>query len=224
MAKLLLVDDDQVLSRLIKTEMEKLGWMVETAYTYKDGRQLLECFAFDIIVLDWSLPDGTGLTLCQNFRANGGTTPIIFLTGRNDIDSKESGLDSGGDEFLSKPFDIRELLAHVRAIQRRPASYIQSTLCVRGITLDTKMSRLVSNDIDIKLSPTELALLEFLYRNQDQIFSGADLFKKVWPTNREANDDTIRVHMHILRRKLSVAGLRDFIKTVRGSGYTLESR
>ncbi|MBA4027036.1 MAG: hypothetical protein C0473_02225 [Cyanobacteria bacterium DS3.002] len=224
MAKLLIVDDDQILTSLIKQEMEKQGWMVETAYTFNDGRQFLECFSFDLIVLDWSLPDGTGLTLCRNFRRAGGTTPVIFLTGRNDIDSKESGLDSGGDEFLTKPFDIRELLAHVRAIQRRPTHFIQDALIVKGITLDTRLSRLTGDEIDVKLSPTELALLEYLFRHQDQIFSGADLFRKVWPANREVQDDTIRVHLHILRRKLAVVGLKDFIKTVRGSGYILESR
>lgn len=224
MPKILLVDDDQMLSKMLKAELEAQSWHVEYADNYGDGKQLLEQFKYDLILLDWSLPDGTGFDLCKHFRALGGTTPVIFLTGKNDIDSKEAGLDIGADDYLTKPFDVRELMARVRSLQRRPSGFLQKGLTINGVELDTKSSQIVYGNHRIRLSQTELGILEFFFRNPNRLVSSVELFESVWPSDTDVREDTVRVHILILRRKLDLAGLKEMIKTVRGSGYILEAQ
>jgi Response regulators consisting of a CheY-like receiver domain and a winged-helix DNA-binding domain len=224
MPKVLLVDDDLVLSKMLKQELEAQSWHVEHADCCGDGKQLLEQFKYDLILLDWSLPDGTGFDLCKHFRSLGGTTPVIFLTGKNDIDSKEAGLDIGADDYLTKPFDVRELMARVRSLLRRPSGFLQKGLTINGVELDTKSSQIVYGNHRIRLSQTELAILEFFFRNPNRLVPSVELFEAVWPSDTDVREDTVRVHILILRRKLDLAGLKEMIKTVRGSGYILEAQ
>ncbi len=223
MSKLLLIEDDQPLANLLKSELESAGWQVETAHNFGDGWQLLNNFQFDMVLLDWDLPDGSGLKLCREHRAKGGTTPIIFLTGKTDVDSKESGLDTGADDYITKPFDVREILARIRSVQRRPRHFLQSDLNLNGAVLDLKLGTISHSDQTLRLSPTELSILEFFFRHPNQLFSGADLFARVWASDADVKEDTVRVHMHILRKKLAPLGLKELIKTVRASGYILEA-
>lgn len=223
MSKLLLIEDDKPLATLLKSELESAGWQVECAHTYGDGWQLLKNFHFDMVLLDWDLPDGSGLKLCRDFRLDGGTTPIIFLTGKTDIDSKEIGLDTGADDYVTKPFDLREILARIRSVQRRPRHILHKDLEINGARLDIKVGTITHQNHTLRLSPTELTILEFFFRHPDEIFSGADLFARVWASDADAKEDTVRVHMHILRKKLAPLGLKELIKTVRASGYILET-
>jgi DNA-binding response OmpR family regulator len=223
MSKLLIIDDDVSLADLVKSALQTAGWQVELAHNYGDGWQLLTNFPFDMVLLDWDLPDGTGLKLCREFRSNGGTTPIIFMTGKGDIDSKLSGLDTGADDYITKPFDVREILARMQVIQRRPSHILQKELNINGAALDLKLGSLAFKNQTIKLSPTEVSILEFFFRHPDELFSGADVFARIWSSDAEVSNDTIRVHMHILRKKLAPLGLKDCIKTVRPAGYKLES-
>ncbi len=170
MSKLLIIDDDVSLAGLVKSASESAGWQVELAFNYGDGWQLLNNFPFDMVLLDWDLPDATGLKLCQEFRKSGGTTPIIFMTGKSDMDSKLAGLDTGADDYITKPFDTREVLARMQAIQRRPKALLQQGLVINGAELDLKVSTLRFNGQSLKLSPTELSILEFFFRHPDQIF------------------------------------------------------
>lgn len=222
-SKLLIIDDDKMLADLVKTQLQDAGWTVETAYNFGDGWQLLNNFPFDMVLLDWDLPEQSGLQLCKEYRDGGGVTPIIFMTGKSDIDSKLAGLNTGADDYITKPFDIREIIARINALQRRPKHVLQKELNINGASLDIKVSTLSFKNQTIKLSPTEVSILEFFFRHPDQLFSGADLFASVWASDAEANNDTIRVHMHLLRKKLAPLGLKECIKTVRPAGYILES-
>lgn len=163
------------------------------------------------------------MKLCRDFRLDGGTTPIIFLTGKTDIDSKEIGLDTGADDYVTKPFDLREILARIRSVQRRPRHILHKDLEINGARLDIKVGTITHQNHTLRLSPTELTILEFFFRHPDEIFSGADLFARVWASDADAKEDTVRVHMHILRKKLAPLGLKELIKTVRASGYILET-
>ncbi len=223
MSKLLVIDDDSELSALVKSALQSAGWQVELAFNYGDGLQLLNNFAFDMVLLDWDLPDGTGLKLCREYRESGGTTPIIFMTGKSDIDSKLAGLETGADDYITKPFDTREILARMHAIQRSPKALLQNDLIINGAELDLKLGRIIFKGKSVSLSPTEVSIFEFFFRHPDQLFSGADLFKRIWSSDAEVNNDTIRVHMHILRKKLAPLGLKECIKTVRPAGYILET-
>jgi DNA-binding response OmpR family regulator len=222
MAKLLVVDDDVVLLQTLKEQLEANSWNVETAKNCGDAMQLLNNFGYDLVILDWSMPDGAGPDVCAQYRANGGASPVLFLTGKSDIDSKVKGLGLG-DDYLTKPFDIRELVARVGALLSRPAQFSPRDLELSGVKLDSKSLHMTYQGKTTRITQTEFSILEFFFRRPNQIISAVKLFESVWPSDTQVNDDTVRVHMHILRRKLALAGLKDLIKTVRGSGYILET-
>lgn len=223
MPKLLLIDDDIELSNVLKDELVKALWAVELAHNGRDGLQLLQNFEYDLVVLDWQMPDLNGLEVLAQYRKGGGNTPVIFLTGEQSVESKEKGLDCGADDYLTKPFDVREFMARIRSLYRRPRELMQGSLNMHGAELSIKTKRLLWQDKEIKLSTTECSILEFLMRHPDHLFSGAELFKRVWPSDTDAREDTVRVHMHVLRRKLKLAGAPELVKTVKGSGYILKS-
>lgn len=223
MAKVLLIDDDVELSKILADELTRANWTVETAHDGGDGLQLLSNFAYDLVVLDWNMPVMDGLQVLTRYRAQGGTTPVIFLTGEQTIENKEQGLDAGADDYLTKPFNLREFMARVRSLHRRPRDLVQETLQFHGCELDTRVRQLKFGGKEIKLSSTECAILEYMMRHPDNLVSGADLFKRVWPADSDAREDTVRVHMHVLRRKLNLAGAPELISTVKGSGYILKS-
>jgi len=198
------------------------GWIVEIANNGGDALQLLNNFKYDFILLDWNLPDISGVQICRQFREQGGTTPIILLTGRHSIEDKESGLDSGGDDYLTKPFDVRELLARMRTIQRRPARFVLSELSINGVVLNLKLRCVSCGEKTTKLSAIECNLMEFLFRNSNEYFSSAKLFTSVWPSDTDSSDETVKVHMSVLRRKLALIGAEELIKTERKLGYIIE--
>jgi two-component system OmpR family response regulator len=222
MAKLLIVDDDPVLLQMLKEHLQAQSWSVEVATNCGDALQLLNNFGYDLVILDWSLPDGQGPDVCAQYRAQGGSSPVLFLTGKSDMDSKVHGL-GVGDDYLTKPFDIRELIARVAALLSRPAQFTSRNLEINGVKLDANSLHVIYSGKPIRISQTEFSILEYFFRRPNQIISSVKLFESVWPSDTQVNDDTVRVHMHILRRKLALAGLKDFIKTVRGSGYILEA-
>jgi len=223
MAKVLLVDDDINLAELLKPALEAEGWTVELAFNGKDGLQLMQNFRYDLVLLDWQMPDMQGIEVLERYRADGGDMAVIFLTGRREIEHKESGLDTGADDYLTKPFDVRELMARMRSMQRRAGNTFQKSLQQNGVDLDNKTRVLRYQDKELKLSATEFAILEFFFRHPNQLFSSAEVFDRVWPSETEAKADTIRVHLHVLRRKLNLAGVPELVKTVKGSGYILET-
>ena len=224
MSKVLIVDDDVELASVVDTMLKDAGWTTEKVYTGADALQFLTNFKFDLIVLDWNLPDMTGIKICQDFRASGGATPIIFLTGRNTPPDKELGFDSGGDEYITKPFDSRELLARVRAMMRRPAHLSAESLLINGVQLDPKGKRLIAVEKTVQLSSTEFAIIEFLFKNAGTFYTAGQLFEALWPTETESTSEVVRVHIKVLRRKLELLGLDDVIKTVRGAGYIVEQQ
>lgn len=222
MAKILLVEDDSELADKLKFWFTSQGEILEHVSSGEDGLQVLGNFAFDLILLDWTLPGISGLDLCKQYRKSGGTTPVIFLTGRGDINSKEQGLDYGADDYLVKPFDVRELAARIRSVMRRPSSLLPSEVRIGNVVLDTKTRILTVDEGTSRLMPREAALLEYLMRHPNRIFGSKDLLNAVWPSDAEASSETVRSWMRNLRQKLSAAGKEDFIKTIPGSGYLIE--
>jgi DNA-binding response OmpR family regulator len=145
-----------------------------------------------------------------------------MLTGHDSVPDKEKGLDTGADDYLTKPFHLRELSARVKALVRRYAVQYDSVLKTRSIELDTKSKRVTKNGDEIKLQPQELALLEFFLRNPNDIFSIEALFSRVWPSDLEASPDTVRVCITRLRTKLDTPGLPSIIRTVHRLGYQID--
>jgi DNA-binding response OmpR family regulator len=222
MDKLLIVEDEKAISQELKKFLEPHGWHVEVASTGSDGMQLLGNFQYDFVLLDWNLPDMSGVEICRRFRAQGGTTPIIFLTGRNTIDEKEEGLNAGGDDYMTKPYDVRELLARIRTVRRRPRELASPRLIAHGFELNPYLKTLVAPNGTAQLTALESHILEYLMRNRNRYFSSADLFEAIWPSDSDSSPDTVRVLITLLRRKLDQIGAKDLIKTVRRLGYIID--
>ena len=224
MSKLLIVDDDVELTKHLKESIANYGWSVEAVHTGLDASQMLESFGFDMVLLDWDLPDITGIDVCRAFRQRGKTTPVIFITGKDELNALENALDIGADDYITKPFELRELMARIRSLQRRASGLATSDLIIGDAKLDKKSRKLYFGSVEVKLTALENELVEYLMRHPNQIFSSADLFNAVWSSDTESTVDTVRVHIRILRRKLGLSGHADFVKTVLGSGYVIESK
>jgi OmpR-family two-component system manganese-sensing response regulator len=221
-AKILVVEDELDLAERLRDWLTSEGHTFEGAVSGEDALQLLTHFAYDVVLLDWNLPGLTGLDVCKQYRQSGGQSSIIFLTGKSDIPSKEQGLDFGADDYLTKPFDLRELSARIRTVMRRPMGLLKDELKIGDVSLDVKSRTLYVNKEPIHLTPKESALLEFLMRHPNRTHGAKNLLQSVWASDREATTDTVRSWMRLLRHKLSGVGLNDFIKTVSGSGYMIQ--
>lgn len=221
MAKILLVDDDQALVETLCEQLKANGYICEACFNGEDALQLLGNFHHDLIVLDWSLPGLSGKEVCQKFRKNGGQAPIIFLTGQGDIEFKEAGLDAGADDYLVKPFEVRELLARAKTLlKRRPLTNLEK-LTVDGMTLNVAAMTISLSTKVVSLRPKEVSLLEYLMKNANKVYSAQQLLTGVWPSDSEATTGSVRVWIKYLREKLAEVGRPDLIETVGKSGYTI---
>jgi DNA-binding response OmpR family regulator len=220
-AKLLIVEDDLEFADVLSIWLETQGYLVEKASNGEDALQLLSAFKYDLLIFDWELPGVTGVDVCQTFRKQGGTTPILFLTGKADVDSKVTGLETGADDYMCKPIDFRELGARLRTLLRRPSGLHASVLKAAGITLDTDTHRVKVSDVEVSLSPREYSLLEYLMRHTNKSFSSKALLDSVWTSDSAMSEDTVRSTMRGLRKKITLDGTECAIKTVAGYGYTI---
>lgn len=219
MAKILVVEDEADVRETLCDWLTTEKYLVESTASGADALQLLQQFPFDVIVLDWQLPDLTGPEVLKRFRADGGKTPVIFLTGRNDIVSKTTGLDAGADDYLTKPVALPELSARIRVCLRRSTG--SQSLIIGNVTVETE-NRMVTVDGErIHLTTKEYRLLEFLMRHPKQTFGARDLLNHVWPSDAEIMESTVRVCVKTLRTKISSNG-NCILKTILGSGYIID--
>jgi len=225
MAKILLVEDDTDLATMIAEWLSFEHHSVEVVHTGRDGMDRLRLCQYDCIILDWSLPEMTGLDICKNYRSNKGTAPIIMLTGKGSISEKEAGLDSGADDYLTKPFNMKELSARLRALIRRSAGGTSNILKVGELTVDPGKYRVIKNGKEIQLLPREFALLEFFMRHPDEVFSGDALLQRVWHSESDATSEAIRTCIKRLRQKLDADADDDnsIIQTIPRVGYRLRT-
>jgi len=223
MTKLLLIEDDEQLADQLSKWLVEQNYLCEHAPSGEDGLQLLSTFQYDLVILDWELPGKSGLDVCREYRKSGGKTPILFLTGMGDISFKEAGLDSGADDYLTKPFEVRELGARLRSLLRRPNTLIVQELKVNGVVLEVENRSVSNGDKSARLMPTECAVLEYLMRHPDQSFSTKALLDAVWTSQSEASEESVRTCMKTLRFKLGKIDKKDLIKTVLGAGYSISS-
>jgi DNA-binding response OmpR family regulator len=223
MAKVLLVDDDVRLSAVVDDFLTGEGYEIECQSRGLDGWAKMLASDYDLIILDWNLPDTTGLDLCKRFRAEGRYTPVLLLTGRDKTADKIEGLDAGADDFLTKPFNMHELSARARALLRRfqtyPINNKTEALSAGDLVLDRKSRSVIRGESKILLLPKEFALLEFFMLNPEQAFSANEILDKVWSEENETSPDTVRVHITKLRGKLGGSLDDSPIKTLHRVGY-----
>lgn len=225
MAKILLVEDDTDLATMIAEWLSFEHHQVEMVHTGRDGMDRLRLCQYDAIILDWTLPEMTGLEICQSYRSSKGTSPIIMLTGKGSVSEKELGLDSGADDYLTKPFNMKELSARLRALIRRSAGGTSNVLKVGDMTVDPAKYRVIKNGKEIQLLPREFALLEFFMRHPDEVFSGDALLQRVWHSESDATSEAIRTCIKRLRQKLDADAddENSIIQTIPRVGYRLRS-
>ena len=221
MAKILIVEDDRTMADLLKQTLEMEKHSVELTDNGETGLELLKNYQFDAAIVDWEMPILDGVEMVRRFRDAGGFTPILFLTARSSVPEKEMGLDAGADDYLTKPFALRELSARVRSLLRRTAPTKTSQLRCGPIVLDTVTGEVTREGELVTLLPQEFALLEFFLRHPNQLFPGNALLNHVWSTGSETTEVGVRTCITRLRKKLSVEGQESVIHTVHGQGYKL---
>lgn len=221
MAKILFVEDDKSLALSIQDHLELDKHRVEHVENGEDALAYLDVNTYDLIILDVGLPGISGVEVCNKFRNRGGKTPILMLTANNTLQDKESGFSAGVDDYLTKPFHIKELLLRLKALLRRPTELISDNLTAGALTLDRAKYAAILHGNTIRLSPTEYALLEFLMRHPGRTFSQDELLEKVWSSASERTADTIRTCIRKLRAKIDLPGKPSIIENLHGIGYRL---
>jgi DNA-binding response OmpR family regulator len=223
-AKILLVEDDQDLAKTIADFLSREKHNVEIVHDGLDGAEMLKFDSFDVLVLDWDLPGLSGVEILARYRAAGGKAPTIMLTGRQKVDEKEEGFESGADDYLTKPFSLRELAARIRALLRRPVQLVSDVLTVRDITLDPEKHRVTKGGAEVKLTPKDFSLLEFFMRHPDELFAAETIVSRVWLQNEEASPDALRVAIRRLRKAFGETGEagESVIENVSKMGYRLK--
>lgn len=225
MAKILVVEDDVDFALTVEHALTTSNHTVEMAHDGESAMEYLRQGQYDVIILDWQLPDIEGIEILSKFRARGGATPVLMLTGKSQIKDKEAGLDGGADDYLTKPFDARELVARVRALLRRQIVAPSSSLSMHDIVLDSTKHRLTKGGKDVHLQPRDFALLEFLMRHPDEIFSTDALLTRVWHQDSEASSAGLRAAIVRIRKAIDDdgEGTKSLIENVARVGYRMRN-
>jgi DNA-binding response OmpR family regulator len=221
MAKILLVEDDKNLALLIKDGVSFENHIIDVAYDGQQGLDILRIAQYDMIILDWDLPKISGLEILQELRSKGLHTPVLMLTGKSLIVDKERGFQSGADDYLTKPFHLKELSARIGALLRRPSQIACNDLTIGSLVIDLAHHKVSRDGVEIPLARLEFAVLEFLIRNKGQIFSNEVLLERVWPVDSERTPQSVRTLVKKLRAKIDGDGA-SIIQNVHGVGYKFE--
>ena len=219
--RLLLVEDDPELATVLTSGFREQGIDVVHAATFSAGRTLAVMGGYDIVLLDVMLPGGSGFDLCRIIRDRGVETPILMLTARDAVDDRVAGLEVGADDYLTKPFAFRELLARVRALSRRVPSLMPRKVAIADLEVDLSARRAVRAGKQIELTAKEFALLEFLATHKDIVVDRAAITAHVWDENHDPFTNVLEVLVRRLRRKIDDDFEPKLIHTLRGAGYRL---
>ena len=229
--QILLVDDEAELTEPLSRFLSREGYRVEVAADGETGLILAQQKDYDLLILDWMLPHRSGLVICQELRSQGKITPVLFLTAKDTVDDRVSGLDAGADDYLVKPFELRELLARVRALLRREVAPLASSspaceptvsagrLKVGDLELDSENQVVHHRGRTISLSEKESQLLTYFLHHPCQLLSHEQIYQTLWTTSEQPSSNVLAALIRLLRRKIEVEGEPPLIQTVYGKGY-----
>lgn len=221
--KILLVEDDERILVPLVEALSDRHYAVDTATDGLAGWELIQTFPYDLVVLDLMLPKLDGISLCHQLRQAGYAMPVLILTARDTSNDKVTGLDVGADDYVIKPFDLKELLARIRALLRRGNGAISPVLIWGELQLDPATCKVTYGDRLLALTPKEYSLLELLLRHNGHILNRDDILDHLWSSEEPPGQETVKVHIRGLRQKLkAVDATNDFIETVYGLGYRLK--
>ncbi|MEO0349861.1 MAG: two-component system response regulator RppA [Cyanobacteria bacterium P01_A01_bin.15] len=229
--KILLVDDEVELTEPLSRVLQREGYSVKVAHDGETGYGLATDSEFNLLILDWMMPGVSGIEMCRRLRSQHLTTPVLFLTAKDTLDDRVEGLDAGGDDYLVKPFELRELLARVRALLRRPPIREEpqaTTLQYEDLTLDSanqiaKRGGPPLPERTIELSEKEAQLLAYLMRHPDRLLTHQQIYDAVWGTHTQPSSNALAAQMRLLRRKVEHEHEATLIHTVYGKGYRFGS-
>jgi DNA-binding response OmpR family regulator len=219
--QILIVEDDQKLARQLQKGLAEQGHTVKLAFEGHEGLHSAQSEVFDVFVLDVMLPVIDGFSLVRRLRAAGSVTPILLLTARDTAEDIVMGLDAGADDYLTKPFSFKVLLARLRALSRRKQVEPTTDLRIADLVLDPAKHEVKRAGVPIPLTPTEFDFLELLLRNSGRVLTRNRLIEAVWGNERDVESNTVDVFIRQLRAKVEPAGSSKLIHTIRGIGYTL---
>ena len=222
--KIFIIEDETSIIKLVQHNLEKEGFIVSSSENGNEGLKQLKKFEPNLLLLDWMLPDLSGIEICKHIRKDNKfkTLPIIMLTAKGEDEDKIKGLESGVDDYLTKPFSFKELLARIKAVLRRSnPEIVSNNLQFEDLLLDRIEKRVFRNNLEVKLGPTEFRLLEFFLMNPKRVYSRDQILENVWPNNINVESRTIDVHIRRLRQSINTDNKKELIRTVRASGYSL---
>jgi two-component system, OmpR family, response regulator len=221
--KILVIEDEHRIANTIKKGLEQEHYAVDVAYDGSVGYDLASSEPYDLILLDLMLPGMDGLTICKELRKNAVHTPIIMLTAKGQIQDKITGLDSGADDYVSKPFSFEELLARIRALSRRPKTTVEFKLTVKDLTLDPQLFQVKRGHTPVQLTSREFTLLEYLIRNKGKILTKDEIIGHVWNYEADILPNTVEVFIKKIRNKVDLPfpDKKPLIATIRGFGYKI---
>lgn len=220
--RIFIVEDDLVLADALKNSLIQSGYAVDLVNSGTSADSILAYQTFDLIVLDIGLPKLSGFEVLKRVRARGCKTPVLILTANDEVSSRVNGLDLGADDYLSKPFNLAELEARVRALIRRGQSGSSAVIAVGKLQLDTVHHAASYNNASLNLSARELAVLEILMLKAGKVVSKEQMLEKLCNFDDDISDNALEVYLHRLRKKLDHSNIN--IRTIRGLGYTLEAK
>ena len=222
--RVLVVDDEQNLTELLSMALRYEGWQVRSAGTGADAVRAAREFQPDAVVLDMMLPDFDGMEVLRRMRADDGNVPVLFLTARDAVEDRVAGLTAGGDDYVTKPFSLEEVVARLRALMRRTAVITDessSILVVGDLTMDEDSHEVVRAGVAISLTATEFELLRYLMRHPKRVLSKAQILDRVWNYDFGGQANVVELYVSYLRKKID-AGRSPMIHTMRGVGYVLK--
>jgi two-component system copper resistance phosphate regulon response regulator CusR len=221
--RILLLEDERKVGDFIKRGLRQGQHVVDVTSSIADADDIIAGQDYDLLIIDCMLPDGDGRAFCRDLRARGLGTPVLLLTAKASIADKVLGLDSGADDYLTKPFDFSELLARVRALGRRRAAISVGHLSIADLQIDPLRRRVTRSGEIIRLTPKEYLVLELLVSNAEKILTRTEILQQVWDINFDPNSNVVDVVIKSLREKIDRNFTPKLIHTVRGSGYTIST-
>jgi two-component system phosphate regulon response regulator PhoB len=226
LANVLLVEDEKSIITLIKYNLEKEGFKVFCAETGEEALKIIKEKTFDVVILDWMLPDVSGIEVCRQIKKDKKlkNIPVLILTAKGEPDDKIKGLEVGADDYVTKPFNNKELLLRIKSlIKRSKPSLLEETATFKNLKINRITKKVFRDNIEIKLGPIEYKLIDFFIKSPQRVYSREQLLNNVWGDNINVESRTVDVHIRRLRKAINFENKIDLIRTVRSSGYSLDS-
>ena len=217
-AVILVVEDDEGIQDMLSYSLEPEGFKLHSAYTVKESWEIIENKQIDLVLLDWMLPDRSGIDLLHRIRKYYSQIPVIMITARSEEEDRVLGLDVGADDYITKPFSVRELKSRIHAVLRRTMT-AEQPIQIGDLYLDPVSQRVKANEQELKLPPTEFRLLHYFMSHPDRVFTRGQLLDQAWGTHVYVEERTVDVHIRRLRKNLEPFNLDALIQTVHGRGY-----